>query len=196
MTTNLRCIGLVIGLALVAGCGSSPTVRYYTLNAVEAPAATAAPTKAEFTVTVGPVSVPDAVDRPQIVLRVAANRVERSEFDRWGEALKLAIPRVVAARLAGELASAQVFVYSPSAPPADFRVLIDVERFESEPAKAVTVEASWSIRPRAKGELKSGRSVVREPVATAGYDALVAAHSRALAAVSRDIAEALRTMSR
>lgn len=196
MTMDLKRIGPVIGLALVAGCGTSPQVRYYTLNAVEAPAVAAVPGKAALTVTVGPVSVPDAVDRPQIVLRVAPNRVERSEFERWGEALKFAVPRVVAASLARELASAQIFVYSPSVPAADFRVLIDVERFDSEPARAVTVEASWSILPRVKGEPKTGRSVVREPVAAAGYDALVAAHSRALAAVSRDIAEALRTMSR
>ncbi len=196
MTMNLKRIGLVIGLALAAGCGSSPTVRYYTLNAAEAPAVAAVPGKAALTVTVGPVSVPDAVDRPQIVLRVSANRVERSEFDRWGEALKLAIPRVVAASLAQQIAPAQVFVYSPSAPPADLRVLIDVERFDSEPARAVTVEASWSILPRVKGGPKTGRSVVRESVGAAGYDALVAAHSRALAAVSRDIAEALRPMSR
>ncbi len=196
MTRNLTAIGLVAALVLAAGCGSSPKVRYYTLSAVEAPAASAASVKAEFTVTVGPVSVPDVVDRPQIVLRVAANQVERSEFDRWGEELNLAIPRVVAASLAQHLASAQVFVYSPSAPPADFRVLIGIERFESEPGKAVTVEASWSIRPRAKGEPRAGRSIVREPAGAAGYEALVAAHSRALAAVSRDIADALRSTAR
>jgi uncharacterized lipoprotein YmbA len=196
MTKTLGAIGLVIGLALAAGCGTSPTVRYYTLNTAEASAAAAAPAKAVLSVTVGPVSVPDVVDRPQIVLRVGANRVELSEFERWGEPLKVAIPRVVAVSLEQQIAPARVFVYSPSAPGADFRVLIDVERFESEPAKAVTVEASWSIRPGAKGEPRSGRSVAREPVAGAGYDALVAAHSRALAAVSRDIAEALRSMSR
>ena len=194
---SIRGIVLVIGLAsIAAGCGSSPPVRYYTLNAPDAPAVAAAPAKAALTVTVGPATVPDAVDRAQIVLRVGANRVERSEFDRWGEELKLAIPRVVAANLAQQIAPAQVFVYSPSMPPADFRVLIDVERFESEPAGAVTVEASWSILPRAKGEPKAGRSVVREPTGAAGFDALVAAHSRALAAVSRDIAGAIGSMSR
>jgi hypothetical protein len=196
MTRNLTAIGLVVALALVAGCGTSPKVRFYTLSAAETPAAAAAPAKASLTVSVGPVTVPDVVDRLQIVLRIGANQVERSEFDRWGEELKLAIPRVVAASLAQQIASARVVVYTPSAPTADFRVLIAVERFESELGKAVTVEASWSIRPGAKGEPKSGRSVVREPVGAAGYDALVAAHSRALAAISRDIAEALRTMSR
>jgi hypothetical protein len=58
------------------------------------------------------------------------------------------------------------------------------------------VEASWSVRRSAGGDLRTGSSVVREPVGAAGYDALVAAHSRALAAVSRDIAQALRAMSR
>jgi len=35
---------------------------------------------------------------------------------------------------------------------------------------------------------------VREPAAGAGLDALIAAHSRALARVSRDIAGAIRTL--
>jgi hypothetical protein len=37
--------------------------------------------------------------------------------------------------------------------------------------------------------------VVSEPAGAGGYDALVAAQSRALAAVSRDLAQALRVMA-
>jgi hypothetical protein len=37
---------------------------------------------------------------------------------------------------------------------------------------------------------------VREPVQEKGYDALAAAHSRALARLSRDIADAVRTLDR
>jgi len=44
----------------------------------------------------------------------------------------------------------------------------------------------------AKGGVKTGQSAVREPAGGPGYDALVAAHVRALAAVSRDIAAAIR----
>jgi hypothetical protein len=38
----------------------------------------------------------------------------------------------------------------------------------------------------------SGRSVLREPVQGSGYEALAAAHSRAIAGMSRDIASAIR----
>jgi len=40
---------------------------------------------------------------------------------------------------------------------------------------------------------RAAQSAVREPTNGDGYDALVVAHSRALTAVSRDIAEAIRS---
>jgi uncharacterized lipoprotein YmbA len=189
-------IALATALALIAGCGTSPKERYYTLSAAEAPAG-AGQAKAAYSVAVGPVTVPAVVDRFQIVLRVEANRVEVNDLHRWAEPLRRAIPRVVAANLARELGTARVVVYPPGGGEvADYRVFLDVIRFESEAGKAVTIEMAWSIRRGAGGELRTGSSVVRESVGAAGYDALVAAHSRALAAVSRDIAEALRSMSR
>ena len=55
---------------------------------------------------------------------------------------------------------------------------------------------AWSIRRGAAGELRTGNSVIREPAAGSGFEPLVAAHSRALDAISREIADALRGMSR
>jgi hypothetical protein len=189
-------IALATALALIAGCGTSPKERYYTLSAEEAPAG-AAPAKAAYTVAVGPATVPAVVDRFGIVLRVEANRVEVNDLHRWAEPLRRAIPRVVAANLARELGTARVVVYPPGGSEvADYRVFLDVSRFESEAGKAVTLEAAWSIRRSAGGELRTGSSVVREPVAGSGYEPLVAAHSRALDAVSREIAETLRSMTR
>jgi len=188
-------IGLVIGIAIVAGCGTPPKEHYYTLAPVEARAVPPGE-KVAFTVAVGPVTVPEVVDRAQIVLRTGANRVEVSEFNRWAEPLKRSIPRVVAASLSQQLPSARVVVYSPADGGADYRVVIDVERFESEPGKTATVAASWSVRRSAGGESRAGRSIARESVAGAGYEPLVAAHSRALESIAREIAEGLRTMSR
>jgi hypothetical protein len=185
-------IALAAAFALIAGCGTSPKERYYTLSAAEAPAG-AGQAKAAYTVAVGPVTVPALVDRFQIVVQVDANRVEVNDLQRWAEPLRRAIPRVVAANLARELGTARVFVYPPSGSEVpDYRVFLDVKRFESEPGKAVTLEASWSVRRSAGGDLRTGSSVVREPVQGKDYDALVAAHSRALAAVSREVAGAIR----
>ena len=181
---------LVFAAAIAAGCGASPKTSYYTLDAGGTPAA-AHPSG--VSVVVGPVTLPETVDRPQLVVRASANRVDIAELHRWAEPLKSEIPRVVAANLARELGSARVSGYPQHALSApDFTVLIDVQRFDSVSGEAVTIEALWSIRRAAGGELRSGRSAVREPVAGAGYDALVAAHARALARISGEIAAALR----
>jgi uncharacterized lipoprotein YmbA len=74
-----------------------------------------------------------------------------------------------------------------------FRVTISVQRFESARGDAALVEAVWAVRATAGGAPRTGRTLAREPVQGDGYAALAAAHSRALAKLSSDIAEAIRT---
>lgn len=191
MTHDFRLIAaFVVAVATLGGCTSSPTARFYVLSAPEQPA-----TKAVYSVAVGPVTVPEIVDRPQFVLRTAANEVTITEQTRWAESLQSEIPRVIAANLAQSLGDAQVWASSQgSGSEADYRVTVDIQRFESAPGDAATVEALWAVSPGTgkSGASRSGRSVVREPTQGTEYDALVAAHSRALAGISRDIAEAVR----
>src|SRR5262249_40161476 len=72
------------------------------------------------------------------------------------------------------------------------RVTVDVQRFESVPGKEALVEAVWSVRKDKGGASTSGRTVAREATTDPGFDALAAAHSRALAKVSTDIAAGIR----
>lgn len=187
---------LVICFASVAaGCSRSPRVTFYTLEPgaqVEA----AAPAVTVPAVVVGPVTLPEVVDRPQFVVRVAANRVEIVETHRWAEPLKSEIPRLLAENLNRQLGSTRVSSYLQHAgSAANYRVLVDISRFEASPGVAVTVEAVWSLRPVAGGTSKSGRILVREPVGAEGYDPLVAAYGRALFAVSADLATVIRAVS-
>lgn len=191
----VRAAMLSVCLAFVMlGCSRSPRVTFYTLEPTapveHSVAATVIPT-----VAVGPITLPELVDRPQFVVRVAANRVEILESHRWAEPLKSEIPRLIAENLRKLLGSGNVMSYLQHAGvKADYRVLVDFRRFESSPGEAVTVEAAWSLRRGTNGDVpKTGSSLVREPVSAAGYDPLVAAYSRALLAVSRDLAAAIRT---
>jgi len=181
----------LLAVALLAGCGSSPKTNFYTLSSRTPPPAAPAAV-APYRVAIGAVAVPDVVDRPQLVTRSGANQLNLDEFSRWAEPLKSEIPRVIAANLSRELDGALVYTYPQSSTvAADCKVQIEVQRFDSVPGEAATVEVLWSVQP-AKGQAKSGRAVVREAAGGAGNDALVAAHSRALAAVSVDIAAAVR----
>jgi uncharacterized lipoprotein YmbA len=149
-----------------------------------------AQTGADFSVIVGPVTVPEIVDRPQLVLRSSPSRVEIADLARWAAPLKSEIPRVIADHLARLLDGARTSTSAQRATGLpDYRVLIDVQRFESAPNEGATIQALWEVRARIGAPL-AGRSLVTEP-AGAGYDDLVAAHSRALTAVSRDISAAI-----
>ena len=158
-----------------------------------AAATTAAATTAGATIAVGPVTLPELVDRPQLVVRVAPNRVEILESQRWAESLHSEIPRVIAEDLGRLLGSDRVASYLQHAgAAAENRVLLDFKRFEASPGEGVNLEVVWSLRGAAGSTPRSGSSVVREPAAGEGYDALVAAYGRALLAVSADLARAIR----
>jgi hypothetical protein len=182
-----------IGLLALAACSSPPKERYYTLAAAASAQAPAAGASAS-SIAVGPVAVPETVDQPQLVVRVGANQMAIYEFHRWASPLKSEIARVIATNLAQELGTARVWAYAQiTMPNPDYQVLVDVQRFDSALGEAATIDALWTVRRAAGGDPKSGRSHVREPTGGAGFDALVAAHSRALARVSQDIAGAIRS---
>jgi len=188
---------LAAGVAVLAltACGTTAAARFYTLSstATTATNATAAGAPAaSVTVVVGPVSIPAAVDRPEFVTTASSNSVEVNAFNRWAEPLNDGIARTVAGDLAALLGGATVAV----APLANFaptyRVSLRVQRFESVLNDSVLVEAVWVVRKEPDGPAHSGHTLARETVAGAGFDALTAAHSRALATVSADIAAAIR----
>jgi len=177
--------------AIIAGCASSPS-RFYTLSPTAAPASVP---PADYAVSVGPVSVPAAVDRLQIVVRTGPNQVNIEEFDRWASPLKVDIARVVAGNLIVMLGTPQVTVFpTSSAADASYRVVIDVLRFESEPDRAATLDALWTISAAKGGQVRRSRTTLIEPTQGAGYSALVAAHSRALGRLSLEISAAILEM--
>ncbi len=178
--------------ASLAGCASSRQAQFYTLSPV--PAQAAVPL-AGCSVSVGPVSVPDVVDRQQIVVRTGPNQVAMDEFNRWASPLRSDIARVVAENLVSMLGTPQVTVYPQStAAGAAYRVAIDVLRFDSAPGGAATLDALWTVRSAKPEESRSGRTTLSEPAQGGGYNALVAAHSRALGRMSKDIASSIREM--
>ena len=189
MTRHMkRLISIAFAAIVVAGCSTSPA-RFYSLGSTATPDGTPSTPAA---VMVGPVTIPASVDQPEFVVQVAPNRVEVDEFNRWVSPLNDSIARAVAGDLVvllgtPEVASAELANFAP-----DYRVTIDVQRFESVQGQAATLEAVWTVRKTAGSEIRSGCTVARQPVQGQGFDALAAAHSQAIAKMSSDIAAAIR----
>jgi uncharacterized lipoprotein YmbA len=192
MISPLRTCAAALALALLAACGSTPTERFYTLHETAARDGAALPSL-DYTVVVGPVSIPDIVDRPQFVLRMSGSEVRIAEQVRWAEPLKQGIARTVAGNIAKALNNARVVPQTQSAGvDPDFRVILEVQRFDSELSQAVTLEVVWTVRRAKGGDALTGRQMLREATTDSSYQELVAAHSRAIAIASASIADAIR----
>ncbi|HET9653456.1 MAG TPA: PqiC family protein [Usitatibacter sp.] len=182
---------LFVVAATLTACGGTPVREsFYTLSS---PGTGAAAQSTGPSLFVGPVSVPESVDRQQMVLRTGANQVEISDQYLWAEPLKSAIPRVIAETLSRELGTPRVLTSrSGAALPVDYRVAVEIQRFDSSLDEGATVDALWTVTATKGGARRTGRTRVTEPVASHDPAALAAAHSRALDRVGRDIAAALR----
>jgi uncharacterized protein len=178
-------------VALVGGCGSTPPSHFYTLSATAKPTAMSS----SVSVSVGPVTLPAVVDRPEIVVRTGPNEVWLDEFNRWASPLQDNLGRAVAENLVAMLGTPRVTVFpETTGADADYRVRIQVQAFESTPGEATTLDAVWAVSRPKEAESQTGRTTVRETTQGKGYDALAAAHSRAVAQLSRDIAAAVQAL--
>lgn len=190
---NRLIVVLFIFIAM-GGCSGSPKAMFYTLSAdpslermADAPA---------VRVAVGPVTVPDLVDKPQIVTRSAPNEVSVNEYARWGEPLKENIARTLAADLSRVMGVDNVSVYPQGADVKAYQVRVDVMRFDSMPGDAIMLDALWTVRAPDGTSRFDGHTVAQEKAGGDGFDAIAAAHSRALAQMSRQIAAAIGQMKR
>jgi uncharacterized protein len=186
MTRHLAALTVLSFVVLVASC-RSPQSHFYTLSATATPTTIAS----SVSISVGPVSVPAEVDRPEIVVSTSPNAVWLDDLNRWASPLQDNLARAVAENLVAILGTSQVSLFPQTLiSGADYRVAIEVRRFESTPGKTATLDALWIVR-RKDGNTETGRFDVTEEVHGNNYDALAAAHSRAVTKLSQVIAQAI-----
>jgi hypothetical protein len=135
------------------------------------------------------------VDRPQIVTRNGPDEISLTEFDRWGEPLADGVPRTIAANLGVLLPNDRVALLPWAGMRApQYQVLVDVARFDGTLGTGALLDANWRILGAEGKTLREARFAVSEPAPEPTYSALVAAMSRCLGGLSREIAAALKSL--
>lgn len=195
------CLVAGLGLALLLGCARSSPTRYYLLAPLAERAAVQGRGESvahKLVIGIGPVELPDYLDRPQIVTRAGANPLHLSEFDKWAEPLKGNLERVMKEDLAALLATDQIsFGPRDRTSPPDYQVEMEVLRFDGEPGSGAMLDVRWSLTGKdSRAIVDSRRADYREPVSGKTYLDLVAAESRLLAALCRDIAAQIKASQR
>ena len=125
--------------------------KFYLLTptADTAAPATATPaaqsTTGDFTLGLGPIKLPPYLDRPEIVTRMAPNRLELSKEDRWGESVQNGFTRAMERNLAAQTGGAVIVFPWYNTVHIDMQVQIDVYRFETDAQGIATLSAKWTI---------------------------------------------------
>ena len=196
-----RQIRLLLLLAIVlSACSlgrSTPPTRLYVLTALSQSEGNQSKASASsVAIGVGPVELPQYVNRPQIVSGENGNELQRASFDQWAEPLDTNFTRVLAENLSQLLATERVAVFPWKGPvPLDYQVVVEVTQFLGTPGGAVSLVALWRVLGTdGKETLISRQSHFTEATGSSDYEALAAAMSRTVGALSRDIAAVITNL--
>lgn len=185
----------VLILVAIGGCGSSPPVSYYDLEALES--GYEAGGKNDLIVGVGPLRTPDYLSRSQIVTRRPDATVIVDDFNRWVEPVDDAIYRVVAENLDSLMGDAVVvaFPYAHIAD-LDYQLVGHISRFDADQDGTAVLQLQWGVLSSTEDIVVQARRVRYEARAAepGDYAALARAMSEVLQQFSRDVAQSLEAV--
>lgn len=181
---------LAMTALLVSACSTrSPNSNFYLLendlNNVER--------TGSVRVGLGPVSVADYLQKPQIAIRTNTSQIIFSEFDRWASDLRGLIITSLQHDLSNELNSNNVFEYPwRKSDQIDYSVQLDIKRFD-----ASFEESSAYLEAKMVLSSKSGQSMARsfalsESFTGGTYAAAVSAERRLLARLAQQMAQIIQ----
>jgi uncharacterized lipoprotein YmbA len=183
--------------ALIAACASTPT-NFYTLESQSRPSAvtTRAITKKRL-IGIGPLTLPALLDRKGIVTRAENNSVQIAEFDQWAAPLQNNVIAVLSKNVATLQPNAIVRAYPWSVyGNVDYRVIIDITRFDTQLGKSVNLEASWAIMEEKNHTIIiNGQTKLQQPLHDASYNSAAQALSKLLDDFSQQLSRALVQVS-
>lgn len=176
---------------LLTACGSSPTVKFYTLSPGSPTTQTG---NTDLSLAIGPVEFPRSLARSQIVTRVGSTQMDVDEYNVWSAPLETQFLQVLGDNLGSELGTHQIAVYPKEAAfPVKYRLLMDVLQFDGVKGDSVTLRARWTILQADGSAVSSGLFNKTQVARGDGYDGLVAAHSALIANLAKTLATELRS---
>lgn len=149
---------LAVWLCLV-GCSSPQPLTYYQFSARLAPIPRQS---SHFSLTVGPVTLPSSIDRPQLVLSTGHNTVEVLKQSLWAAPLSQLIAQTIADNLARALGLEYIYATPQlGSLHTDYTLLIVIHQLAARPGYGVALDASWAIM-QGRARMAAGRFTKEE----------------------------------
>lgn len=179
-----------LGLLILAGCGTTKPSKFYlmtpTTETADVQSATENPA-----VGIGPITLPAYLDRPEIAQRLGDNQIHYAGSHRWAEPLRVSFTRVLGENIGAMLPTDRITIHPwGRSVSVDYQVEVDVSRFDSDTSGNVVLAASWKVtRIVDNSTLARKKTRYTETASGLDYAAIVAAQSRAIGKLGREITE-------
>jgi hypothetical protein len=194
---TLFSFGVVVLTLLLSGCmRDSKPVQFYMLNADSGVAGNARlPVMTnEPVIGLGPVRIPEYLNRPQMIVAISDNQYRLSEDHRWAERLDQNISLALFKVLPRQLGTDRIVRYPwPQRQVIDYQVGIDILEFNVDASGQSRLIAQWFVKRKDKSSIDK-RSVYQFPASTTDYDVMVKAQSQCLTKLGQEISETLRQL--
>jgi uncharacterized lipoprotein YmbA len=179
---------MAIALMAIMGCsGGGAAVTYYTLQ--PAAALPTAPTPLNVDIGVGPVVLPDYLDRDTLVTRVSRNQLSVHQQHRWAGSLKNEILRVLTINLKAACPGAGVRSHPWSGPgKPDLRFRLSILQFDGPRAGHVDLKVAWTVESDLGPALRR-ETQLRQEIDGDDLEAYAAAMGYALAGLAGEMAK-------
>jgi uncharacterized lipoprotein YmbA len=193
----LFALGLIMGSCI--GAGTQRQTKYYVLSSLQSDTTPTPPLAdlSDIAIGVGPIRMPMYLDRSDIVTRGSQNEVEIADFAQWAGPLPENFSRVLAENLSVLLTTDKVAVFPFGRTDSiDYNITVYVTRFDGSPGDSAHLRARWAILDRKRREsFYEKHTTVIDPTENDTTEALVAAKSRSVGVLSREIAQAIIEVS-
>jgi uncharacterized lipoprotein YmbA len=132
-----------VGLWLLAGCGSSPRVEFFTLEPTEPHATEVVSVAAP--IQIARVHLPPELDRKEMVRHTSTYTVDISDQHRWSAPLDQMIQQVLSQDVMKRLPPGKLILPQEPAPASTRKIVVNVVEFAADAQGTIRFEGTWSV---------------------------------------------------
>ncbi len=190
-------IGIVILIIFLNGCmRENKSVQFYMLGADSGLAGIPRVPAAiqDLVIGLGPIRIPEYLNRPQMIIATSQNQYRLSEDHRWAERLDQNISHALFKALPSQLGTDRIVRYPWSQEQTiDYQVGIDILEFNIDENSQSRLIAQWYVKGKDMPNIVK-RSEYKSPASTTDYEVMVKAQSHCLTKLGMEISETLRQL--
>ncbi len=181
---------------LLAGCINTPLPDYYVLTPENGKVNLRGKIPG-IAVGIGPITIPETLNRSNIVTPRDSNQLVVAEYHRWSEPLRDNISRILITNLAARTGLDKLYAYPWLGNNVDYQLRVDVLQMTGTLKDSVYLQVRWQVLTGTKPAkiIRTRIRDYRESVENNSYSSMVAAYSRTYATLSDDISTELAEIS-